>query len=81
VLGCDRGDDGTPVEVESELLNGVGDCEGVGGCVGGDVNGVVGGGGGGGGGISKISTTSEYPLEFIPPPKKILFVDDVDASQ
>jgi hypothetical protein len=37
--------------------------------------------GGGCGGISKISTTSEYPLlEFRPPPKNILFVDDVDAS-
>ena len=36
--------------------------------------------GGGGRGISKISTTSEYPLEFNPPPKNILFVDDVDAS-
>jgi hypothetical protein len=30
-------------------------------------------------GISKISTTSEYPLEFCPPPKNILFVDDADA--
>jgi hypothetical protein len=34
----------------------------------------------GNGRISKISTTSEYPLElFCPPPKNILFVDDVDA--
>jgi hypothetical protein len=32
-------------------------------------------------GISKISTTSEYPLENFPPPKNILFVDDVDASK
>jgi hypothetical protein len=32
--------------------------------------------------ISKISTISEYPLfELHPPPKNILFVDDVDASQ
>jgi hypothetical protein len=50
------------------------------------VVGVVGavgafGGEGGGRGISKISTTSEYPLELYPPPKNILFVDDVDASQ
>jgi hypothetical protein len=30
---------------------------------------------GGGKGISKISTTLEYP-----PPKNILFIDDVDAS-
>jgi hypothetical protein len=30
-------------------------------------------------GISKISITSEYPLEVYPPPKNILFVDDVDA--
>jgi hypothetical protein len=30
-------------------------------------------------GISKISTTSEYPLELYPPPKNILFVDDVDT--
>jgi hypothetical protein len=30
-------------------------------------------------GISKISTTLEYPLPFCPPPKNILFVDDVDA--
>jgi hypothetical protein len=30
----------------------------------------------------KISTTSEYPIElFPPPPKNILFVDDVDASK
>jgi hypothetical protein len=36
---------------------------------------------GGGSEISKISTTSEFPLEFNPPPKNILFVDDVDASQ
>jgi hypothetical protein len=32
-------------------------------------------------GISKISTTFEISsLEFTPPPKNILFVDDVDAS-
>jgi hypothetical protein len=38
------------------------------------------GGGGEGRGILKISTTSEYPLfELFPPPKKILFVDDVDT--
>jgi hypothetical protein len=37
------------------------------------------GGGGGGRGISKISTISEYPIEPYPPPKNILFVDDVDA--
>jgi hypothetical protein len=37
---------------------------------------------GGGSGISKISTVSKSPLEpFCPPPKKILFVEDVDASQ
>jgi hypothetical protein len=37
---------------------------------------------GGGRGISKISTTLEYLLElFCPPPKNILFVDDVDARQ
>jgi NifU-like protein involved in Fe-S cluster formation len=36
---------------------------------------------GGGRGISTISTTSEGPLELFPPPKNILFVDDVDASQ
>jgi hypothetical protein len=42
--------------------------------------GVIGAGGeGGGSGISKISTTSESPLELRPPPKNILFVDDVDA--
>jgi hypothetical protein len=34
----------------------------------------------GGNGISKISTISEYPLELFPPPKNILFIDDVDAS-
>jgi hypothetical protein len=28
----------------------------------------------------KISTTTEGPLELYPPPKNILFVDDVDAS-
>jgi hypothetical protein len=33
-------------------------------------------------GISKISTTLEGPLvELYPPPKNILFVDEVDASQ
>jgi hypothetical protein len=32
-------------------------------------------------GISKISTTSKYPLELYPPPKNILFVDDVDARK
>jgi hypothetical protein len=32
-------------------------------------------------GISKISTISEYPFELFPPPKNILFVDDVDASK
>jgi hypothetical protein len=37
--------------------------------------------GGGGKEISKISTASEYPLEPFPPPKNILFVDDVDASK
>jgi hypothetical protein len=31
---------------------------------------------GAGRGISKISTTSEYPLEFSLPPKNILFIDD-----
>jgi hypothetical protein len=32
--------------------------------------------------ISKISTTLKYSLfEFHPPPKNILFVDDVDASE
>jgi hypothetical protein len=36
-------------------------------------------GGGSGSGNSKISTTSENPLELFPPPKNILFVDDVDA--
>jgi hypothetical protein len=36
---------------------------------------------GGGSGISKISTTSEDVLEFSPPPKNILFVDDVDARK
>jgi hypothetical protein len=36
-------------------------------------------GGGGGRGISKISPISEGPLELYPPPKNILFVDDVDA--
>jgi hypothetical protein len=45
----------------------------------GTVGGVV-GGGRDGSGISKISTTLEYPLEPNPPPKNILFVDDVDAS-
>jgi hypothetical protein len=35
-----------------------------------------------GGGISKISTISkEGSLELYPPPKNILFVDDVDASK
>jgi hypothetical protein len=38
-------------------------------------------GGGRGRGISKISTTSEYPMKVNPPPKNILFVDDVAASQ
>jgi hypothetical protein len=37
--------------------------------------------GGGCGGISKISTVSKNLLEFRPPPKNILFVDDADASQ
>jgi hypothetical protein len=32
-------------------------------------------------GISKISTTSEYLLALCPPPKNILFIDDVDANQ
>jgi hypothetical protein len=32
-------------------------------------------------GISKISTISRGPFESCPPPKNILFVDDVDASQ
>jgi hypothetical protein len=32
--------------------------------------------------ISKISTLLEDPLELLyPPPKNILFVDDVDASE
>jgi hypothetical protein len=35
----------------------------------------------GGRGISKISTTLESPLELLPPPKNILFGDDVDASK
>jgi hypothetical protein len=44
--------------------------------------GVIGEGGGGGREISKISTTLEYPLlELFPPPKNILFVDDVDARK
>jgi hypothetical protein len=30
---------------------------------------------------TKISTTSEGPLELYPPPKNILFDDDVDASE
>jgi hypothetical protein len=38
--------------------------------------------GGGERGISKISTTSEAISEkFSPPPKNILFVDDVDARK
>jgi hypothetical protein len=37
------------------------------------------GGSGGGRGISKISTASEIRLTLLPPPKNILFVDDVDA--
>jgi hypothetical protein len=41
---------------------------------------IGGDGGDGGRGISKISTTSEDPLELTPPPKNILFVDDADAS-
>jgi hypothetical protein len=31
--------------------------------------------------ISKTSTTSECSLELYPPPKNILFVDDVDTSK
>jgi hypothetical protein len=47
-----------------------------------DVIGEVGAVGGRfGRGISKISTTLEYPLfVYWPPPKNILFLDDVDAS-
>jgi hypothetical protein len=37
-------------------------------------------GGGDGDEISKISTLSEAFFELFPPPKNILFVDDVDAS-
>jgi len=43
-------------------------------------DGEVIGGGLGGNGITKISTTLENPVLLNPPPKNILFVDDVDAS-
>jgi hypothetical protein len=85
------------VVVETETFDGSGNCVGVeidGEVVDGDGNGSESGGktvkdggveiGGEGRGISKISTTSECPLLKlypIPPPKNILFVDDVDARQ
>jgi hypothetical protein len=47
------------------------------------LDGIGGSGGcGGGSGISKISTVFEISLLLLyPPPKKILFVDEVAASQ
>jgi hypothetical protein len=60
----DKNDCGDSVEFDVEEVEGIGVGEG-----------------GSGQFISKqkISTTLEYSLEFCPPPKNILFVDDVDA--
>jgi hypothetical protein len=63
----------------------VGEGVGVGVGVGEGVGGGVGDGVGGGGQSlplrQKMSTVFEYPLLFCPPPKKILFVDEVAASE
>jgi hypothetical protein len=86
-VDCERGDEVVLFVVFASVGDGFGeiDCGDVVEFVAGTfiVEGVnIGMFGGGGRGISKISTTLEIPtIVLCPPPKNILFFDDVDTSE